>query len=113
MFPKMPKGSIDYRVMQKTCNACSIFLPCSWEDMGTHVALIEKIGTKHNTNLVSGKAIVTGAGSKVIATTDQSVVVALDNVIVVVTDRTVFVGDANTDMKALVDTVAQETPEIL
>lgn len=113
LFPKMPKGSIDYRVMQKTGNACSIFLPCSWEDMGTHVALAEKIGTKQNTNLVSGKAIVTGAGSRVIATTDQSVVVALDNVIVVVTDNTVFVGDPNTDMKALVEDVAQQAPGIL
>ncbi|NQV35872.1 MAG: mannose-1-phosphate guanylyltransferase, partial [Phycisphaeraceae bacterium] len=111
LFPKMPKGSIDYQVMQKTCNACSIFLPCSWEDMGTHVALADKIGTKHKTNLVSGKAIVTGTGNRILATTDQSVVVALDNVIVVVTDNTVFVGDPDTDMKALVESVGQKAPE--
>jgi mannose-1-phosphate guanylyltransferase len=113
LFPKMPTGSIDYKVMQNTSNACSIFLPCSWEDMGTHAALAEKIGTKYNNNIVSGKAVVTGSSNKVIANTDQSVVVALDNAIVVVTNNTVFVGDPNTDMKALVESIAKTAPEIL
>ena len=67
LFPKMPKSSIDYTVMQKTGNACSIFLPCSWEDRGTHAALAEKIGTKRKNNIVSGKAVVTGIGNIVFA----------------------------------------------
>ncbi|MCP4451048.1 MAG: NTP transferase domain-containing protein [Planctomycetes bacterium] len=113
LFPAMPKGSIDYRIMQKTGHACSIFLPCSWEDMGTHAALADKIGTKHETNIVSGKGVVTGTDNNVFAMTDQSVVVASDNLIVVVTDGTVFVGDQDTDMKALVDSVAKQAPELL
>ena len=113
LFPKMPKGSIDYRILQKTNSACSIFLPCGWEDMGTHAALAEKIGTKRENNTVWGKVIATGTGNKVIANTGQSVVVALDNSIVVVTDDTVFVGDRNTDMKALVESIARQSPEIL
>jgi hypothetical protein len=32
---------------------------------------------------------------------------------VVVTDNTVFIGDHNTDMKSLVERVAQQAPEIL
>ena len=113
LFPKLPKGSIDYQVMQKTNNACSIFLPCSWEDMGTHAALAEKIGAKYRNNIVSGKAVVTGTGNKVLANTGQSVVVTCDNTIVVVTDNTVFVGDPHTDMKALVENIARQAPEIL
>ncbi|MHC4436150.1 MAG: mannose-1-phosphate guanylyltransferase [Planctomycetota bacterium] len=113
LFPKMPAGSIDYTVMQKTSNACSIFLPCSWEDMGIHAALAEKIGTKYKYNIISGKAVVTGTSNKIFANTDQSVVVALDNIIVVVTNNTVFVGDPDTDMKALLERVAQQAPEIL
>ena len=113
LFPKMPTGSIDYQVMQKTNNACSILLPCSWEDMGTHAALAEKIGTKHNTNVIMGKAVVTGTGNRVLATTDQCVVVATDNITVVVTNDTVFVGDPKADMKALVENVAQQVPEIV
>lgn len=113
VFPKMPKGSIDYGIMQKTLNACSIFLPCSWEDMGTHAALVEKIGVKDGSSLVSGKAIVTGEGNRVLSDTDQTVVVASDNVTVVVTDGVVYVGDNDTDIKALVNKVAAEAPDIL
>jgi mannose-1-phosphate guanylyltransferase len=113
LFPKMPAGSIDYAVMQKTRNACSIFLPCSWEDLGTHATLVEKIGTKHGNNIISGKAVLTGTGNKVFANTDQSVVATLDNIIIVVTKDTVFVGDSNTDMKALIESVAKQAPEIL
>jgi len=113
LFPSMPKGSIDYKVMQQTSKACSIFLPCTWEDMGTHAALADKIGTKQQGNIVAGKAIVTGTGNRVLANTDQSVVVATDNVTVVVTDTTVYVGNPDTDLKALVEQVAQQTPEIL
>ncbi|MBC8872721.1 MAG: NTP transferase domain-containing protein [Planctomycetes bacterium] len=113
LFPKMPKGSIDYKVMQKTSNACSILLPCSWEDMGTHAALAEKLGEKRDSNLVMGKAVVPGTENIVLANTDQCVVVASDNLMVVVTDSTVFVGDRNTDMKAVVEEVAKHAPEIV
>jgi len=113
LFPKMPKGSIDYKVMQKTRNACSILLPCSWEDMGTHAALAGKIGAECDTNLVMGKAVVGGAENIILATSGQRVVVSSSNLMVVVTDDTVFVGDRDTDMKALVERVAQEEPEIV
>jgi mannose-1-phosphate guanylyltransferase len=113
VFPRMPKGSIDYKVMQKTNNACSILLPCSWEDMGTHAALAGKIGTKRDSNVVRGKTVVPGADNIVLANTDQHVVVASDNLMVVVTDNTVFVGNRNTDMKALVEQVDQQAPEII
>jgi len=111
LFPLMPKGSIDYEVMQKTDNACSICLPCSWEDMGTHVALAEKIGTKHEGNIVSGRAVVTGTGNRVLNHTDQSVVVACDNTVVVVANNTVFIGTPDTDMKALVERLARQMPD--
>lgn len=112
-FPRMPKGSIDYMVMQKTNNACSILLPCSWEDMGTHAALAERIGAKCDSNVVMGKAVVPGTENIVLANTDQHVVVASDDLMVVVTDSTVFVGNRNTDMKALVKEVAKHAPDIV
>ena len=113
LFPKMPKGSIDYKIMQKTGNACSILLPCSWEDMGTHAALAERIGTKDDGSVVLGKALVRGTENTVLANTDQHVVVASDDLMVVVTDSVVFVGDRNTDMKALVEHLADQAPEIV
>jgi mannose-1-phosphate guanylyltransferase len=113
LFSQMPKGSIDYKVMQKTGNACSILLPCSWEDMGTHTALAERIGAKRDGNVVIGKAVVQGTKNIVLANTDQCVVVASDDLTVVVTDNAIFVGSRDTDMKALVERVAQQAPEIV
>ena len=113
LFPRMPKGSIDYKVMQKTSNACSILLPCSWEDMGTHDALAGRIGSELKGNVVHGKAVVLGTQNIVLANTGQYVVVASDGLTVVVTKDTVFVADRNTDMKALVEEVARQTPEIV
>lgn len=112
-FPRMPKGSIDYTVMQKTRHACSILLPCSWLDMGTHAALAERIGTKRDRNVVAGPAVVMGKENTVLAHTGQRVVVASDQLVVVVTDHAVFVGHRNTDMKAVVERLAEEAPDIV
>jgi mannose-1-phosphate guanylyltransferase len=114
LFPQMPKGSIDYKVMQKTNKACSIALPCSWEDMGTHASLSGRIGTKdENENLVHGNSVIRGSENLVLSTTDQHVVLAADNLQVIVTEDTVFVGDRDTDMKTLVERVARHAPEIV
>ncbi len=106
LYPQMPRGSIDYEVMQKTDKACCITLPCRWEDMGTHAALAEKTGTKQGANVVTGRALVTGTGNRILNQTNQSVVVACDNSIVVVANNTVFIGTPDTDMKALVEQVS-------
>ena len=113
LFPRMPKGSIDYKIMQKTSQACSILLPCSWEDMGTHAALAGKMGTTRDQNIVVGKAVVLGKENLVLANTGQCVVVASDQLVVVVTENAVFVGDRNTDMKTLLEYVAEQAPEIV
>jgi mannose-1-phosphate guanylyltransferase len=113
LFPQMPKGSIDYKVMQKTNNACSILLPCSWEDMGTHTALAGKVGVEQDGNLVMGEAVVSGSNNILLGSTGQTIVVASDELQVVVTDDAVFVGDRKTDMKTLVERVAEEAPEIV
>ncbi|MHC4520151.1 MAG: mannose-1-phosphate guanylyltransferase [Planctomycetota bacterium] len=111
LFPLMPKGSIDYEVMQKTDNACCIYLPCSWEDMGTHAALVEKIGTKQGSNIVWGKGVVTGTGNRVLNDTDQSVVVTCSDAVVVVANDTVFIGTPDTNVKALVESVSRQALE--
>jgi mannose-1-phosphate guanylyltransferase len=99
--------------MQKTNNACSILLPCTWEDMGTHVALAGKLGVKQDDNHILGKVVVRGAENIILANTDQHIVVASDHLTVVVTGNTVFVGDRDTDMKDLLEHVAQKSPEIV
>ena len=81
--------------------------------MGTHAALAGKVGSISNSNLVHGKAVVLGKENIVLANTGQYVVVASDSLTVVVTPDTIFVGDRNTDMKALVEAVALQSSEIV
>jgi hypothetical protein len=57
--------------------------------------------------------VVLGKENLVLANTGQWVVVASDQLMVVVTENAVFVGDRNTDMKALVEYVAEQAPEIV
>lgn len=109
VYPQMPKGSIDYRVMQKTRHACSIRLPCHWDDMGTHAALANRVGKRRDGNAIVGDASILGTNNIVLSNTDQRIVVAQDNLVIVVTRDTVFVGDRSTDMKGLVEKVLGNT----
>jgi mannose-1-phosphate guanylyltransferase len=81
--------------------------------MGTHAALLSKVGERSEGNDIVGQTVVTGTGNRVFGNTDQVVVVAADNVTVVVTDSTVFVGAPDTDLKALVDHVSREKPDLV
>jgi mannose-1-phosphate guanylyltransferase len=81
--------------------------------MGTHAALAERIGTTRDENAVVGPTVVLGKENIVLANTGQWVVVASDQLQVVVTENAVFVGDRNTDMKALVEYVAEQAPDIV
>ncbi len=109
----MPKGSIDYKIMQKTSHACSILLPCSWEDMGTLRRW--PVRWARNAVTISSWARPWFREKRtsywpIRANVSSS---ASDHLVVVVTESTVFVGDRNTDMKTLLEYVAEQAPEIV
>jgi mannose-1-phosphate guanylyltransferase len=51
-FPKLPKISIDYAVMEKTDRVYAIKLDCRWLDMGSFIALADIITSDDNNNIV-------------------------------------------------------------
>ncbi len=51
-FPKLPKISIDFAVMEKARNVKAIKLDCQWLDMGSFAALADVITSDHNRNIV-------------------------------------------------------------
>jgi mannose-1-phosphate guanylyltransferase len=51
-FPKLPKISIDYAVMEKADHVYGISLDCSWLDMGSFAALVDIIESDENNNIV-------------------------------------------------------------
>jgi mannose-1-phosphate guanylyltransferase len=51
-FPKLPKISIDYAVMEKAAEVYVIRLNCRWLDMGSFAALADMISSDENGNIV-------------------------------------------------------------
>jgi len=55
-FPKLPKTSIDFAVMEKAADVYAIRLDCQWLDVGSFAALGELIGPDANHNVIAAKS---------------------------------------------------------
>lgn len=51
-FPKLPKISIDFAVMEQAENVCAIKLDCRWLDLGSFAALADVINADTANNIV-------------------------------------------------------------
>ncbi len=85
-FPKLPKISIDYAVMEKAEAVYAIKLNCHWLDVGCFTALAEAIGSDENNNVVAaGTSELLGCKNSIIVTEDKGHLVAamgVENIIV-------------------------------
>jgi mannose-1-phosphate guanylyltransferase len=85
-FPKMPKISIDYAVMEKAQNVHAIKLDCRWLDMGSFAALADIITSDKNNNIVvAGQSELLDCKNSIIVTEDKGHLIAaigLDNLVV-------------------------------
>jgi mannose-1-phosphate guanylyltransferase len=85
-FPKMPKISIDYAVMEKAQNVHAIMLECRWLDMGSFAALADIISSDRNNNIVvAGQTELLDCKNSIVVTEDRQHLIAaigLDNFVV-------------------------------
>jgi len=85
-FPKLPKISIDYAVMEKAEAVHAIKLNCRWLDVGCFVALADAISFDENNNVVvAGTSELLGCKNNIIVTEDKGHLVAavgVENIIV-------------------------------
>lgn len=85
-FPKLPKISIDYAVMEKAENVYGIPLECRWLDMGSFAALADVISADAKNNIVvAGASELVDCHNSIVITEDTDHMLALigvDNVIV-------------------------------
>ncbi len=85
-FPKLPKISIDYSVMERTSKVYAIKLNCRWLDMGSFAALADIIKSDENGNIVvAGHSELLDSKNNVIITEDQDhliAVIGLENMVV-------------------------------
>jgi len=85
-FPKLPKISIDYAVMEKADQVYAIKLDCRWLDMGSFAALADIINSdKDNNIVVAALSQLLDCKDSVIVTEDKGHLIAaigLENIVV-------------------------------
>lgn len=85
-FPKMPRISIDYAVMEKASSVYAIGLDCHWIDMGSFAALADIVSADADNNIViAGKSEIFDSKNNIIATEDKGhliAVIGLENMVV-------------------------------
>ncbi|MDO8302154.1 MAG: sugar phosphate nucleotidyltransferase [Sedimentisphaerales bacterium] len=76
-FPKLPKISIDYAVMEKAAAVYAIRLNCRWLDMGSFAALADIISSDENNNVVvAGTSQLIDCKNNIIITEDSGHLIA-------------------------------------
>lgn len=85
-FPKLPKISIDYAVMEKADRVHAIKLDCRWLDMGSFAALADIITSDDNNNIVvAAQSELLDCKNNIIVTEDKEHLIAalgLENIVV-------------------------------
>lgn len=112
-FPKLPKISIDYAVMEKADQVHAIQLDCKWLDMGSFAALADVIKSDQNNNIVvAGASELLDCRNSIIVTEDKGHLIAaigLEDIVIAHTpDATLVCHASQTEqLKTLLDQIEQ------
>jgi len=116
-FPKLPKISIDYAVMEKSDEVSAIKLDCRWLDMGSFAALADIISSdKDNNIIVAGVSELLDCKNSIIVTEDQGHLIAaigLENIVVAHSPNATLVChiDQTQKLKELLELIKQHAGE--
>jgi mannose-1-phosphate guanylyltransferase len=116
-FPKLPKISIDYAVMERSKNVCGISLDCRWLDMGSFASLVDIIESdSYNNCVVSGHSELLECKNNIVITEEKDHMIALigvENMIVAHTKDATLVcsKDHANRLKELLDRIQQHKGE--
>ena len=98
-FPKLPKISIDYAVMEKAQDVHAIQLDCQWLDMGSFAALADVIKSDENSNVVvAGASELLDCHNDIIITEDRGHLIAaigLEDIVIAHTSDATLVCHVN------------------
>jgi mannose-1-phosphate guanylyltransferase len=116
-FPKLPKISIDYAVMEKTDKVYAIKLDCRWLDMGSFVALADIISSdKDNNIVVAAQSELLDCKNSIVVTEDKAHLIAaigLENIVVAHSPDATLVCriDQSQRLKELLELIKRHTGE--
>lgn len=77
-FPKLPKISIDFAVMEKAKQVYGVRLDCRWLDMGSFAALVDILESDPDNNIViTGSSELLDSKNNIVATEEKGHLLAL------------------------------------
>ena len=77
-FPKLPKISIDFAVMEKADGVHGIRLDCRWLDMGSFAALVDILESDPDNNIIiSGSSELLDSKNNIVATEEKGHLLAM------------------------------------
>ena len=116
-FPKLPKISIDYAVMEKTDKVYAIKLDCRWLDMGSFAALADIINSDRDNNIVvAAQSELLDCKNSIVVTEDKDHLIAaigLENIVIAHSPDATLVSrlDQSQRLKELLELIKQHTGE--
>jgi len=114
-FLDCPADSIDYAIMEKTCQAKMIPLDAGWSDVGSWEALYDLSCGDQDGNVTQGDTLTYGSKNNLISSESRLVAaVGVDDLVIVETKDAVLIADKKhtQDVKQLVDAMkSQQRPE--
>jgi mannose-1-phosphate guanylyltransferase len=110
-FPKLPKISVDYAIMEKARTVETLFAEFDWDDVGLWTALPKHLPGDSAGNAVKGPVVISGASGNIAFSNGRMIaLVGVKDLVVVETADAVLVchRDAVQDIKKLMPQLPKE-----
>lgn len=110
-FPKLPKISVDYAIMEKASEVLAFKAAFDWDDVGSWTALPDHLGRDEGGNTVRGGVVEQGSRNNIALSNGRLIALCgVENLIVIETPDAVLVchRDAAQDIKKLQPLLPQE-----
>lgn len=110
-FPRLPKISVDYAVMEKARTVETVMAEFDWDDVGLWTALPKHLAADAHGNSARGPVITTGSTNNIVLSNGRTIaLVGVKDLVVVETGDAVLVchRDAVQDIKKITQQLPQE-----
>lgn len=110
-FDKMPNISIDYAIMEKSCNLAMIELNSQWKDLGSWKSIYEVSPKDENNNVFAGKVLDNGSKNSLVCSTSKLVAtIGLEDTVIVETEDAILAckKDRTQEVKQVYETLKKQ-----
>lgn len=95
-FPKTPKISVDFAIMEKASNVVALVAEYDWDDVGSWTAIPDHLGKNADDNTLVGRVVTLDAGRNIVIAKKRTVALCgVSDLVVVETDDAILVCHRN------------------